>query len=185
MIVMEYCFTLYSNLAMSGFFNEAGHLLKIIAFYLIYKAIVVTGIRDPIELLFKDLKDNEISLLNAQTLAGLVTWEWNVSKDVWQWSSNFKMVFGVEPALSPGKASLLEMVKPDDQVLLSKFLDDALGEGIRISLHLTLITPSGERFCFLEGGLINDGIAGAGNLAGKLQDLSVQRQLMDIENAKK
>ncbi len=184
MIITEYCFTLYSNLAMSGIFNDAGHLLKIIAFFLVYKAIVVTGLRDPIDLLFKDLKDNEISLINAQTLAGLVTWEWNVRMDNWKWDRSFKMVFGFDPAKLSDKASLLQMIQPNDQVLLSKSFDDAVGKGKSIKLPMTLITPSGEKFCFLEGGVINDGNPETKILEGTLQDLSLQRQLMDLQTAK-
>jgi diguanylate cyclase (GGDEF)-like protein/PAS domain S-box-containing protein len=62
MIVTELCFTLYVSDSMSDVINQTGHLLKIVAFYLIYKAVVVTGLRDPIHLLFFELSEKEAEL---------------------------------------------------------------------------------------------------------------------------
>lgn len=87
MVLMELCFTLYFSDSMSDVFNEIGHLLKICAFYLIYKAIVVTALRDPIELLFRDLKHSEESLLEAQHSAKLGQWEWSLKSGHCSWTS--------------------------------------------------------------------------------------------------
>ncbi|MDE2371095.1 MAG: PAS domain-containing protein [Burkholderiales bacterium] len=62
MIAMELCFTLYVSDAMSDAFNRAGHVLKLGSYYLIYKAVVVTALRDPIQLLFSELKAKELEL---------------------------------------------------------------------------------------------------------------------------
>jgi diguanylate cyclase (GGDEF)-like protein/PAS domain S-box-containing protein len=62
MIAMELCFTLYVSDTMSDAFNQAGHLLKIGTFYLIYKAVVVTALRDPLNLLFRELSKKEAEL---------------------------------------------------------------------------------------------------------------------------
>ena len=69
MAAMEFCFTLYYSNTMSDAANDAGHLLKIIAFYLVYKAIVETGIRNPMHLLFRDLKEKERQLIEAEQQA--------------------------------------------------------------------------------------------------------------------
>ncbi len=62
MIAMELCFTLYVSDSMSDAVNQAGHLLKIGTFYLIYKAVVVTALRDPMSLLFRELGQKEAEL---------------------------------------------------------------------------------------------------------------------------
>ncbi len=55
----ELCFTLYRNAFDAA--NEIGHLLKLASFYLIYKAVIQTGIRKPYAMLLRDLKQsNEI-----------------------------------------------------------------------------------------------------------------------------
>jgi signal transduction histidine kinase len=56
----ELAFTLY--VSVYGLLNIIGHLLKIVAFYLIYKAIIETGLVRPYDLLFRDLKQSEETL---------------------------------------------------------------------------------------------------------------------------
>ncbi len=53
----EFFFTFY--FANDGIINMVGHILKIVSFYLIYKAIVETGLNKPFGLLFRDLKIHE------------------------------------------------------------------------------------------------------------------------------
>ena len=43
-----------------GFSNLVGHFLKIVSFYLIYKAIIQTGLTRPYDLLFRNLKQSEV-----------------------------------------------------------------------------------------------------------------------------
>lgn len=62
-IIGEVSFTIYiSNYGLS---NMAGHFLKIASFYLVYKAIIETGMRKPLSLLFVRLKENEERLREA------------------------------------------------------------------------------------------------------------------------
>jgi PAS domain S-box-containing protein len=56
-IAAELAFTFYINAY--GFSNLVGHFLKIVAFFLIYKAVIETGLREPYSLLFRNLKDSE------------------------------------------------------------------------------------------------------------------------------
>ena len=62
-IVSELAFTSYVNVY--GFANLVGHLLKIVSFYLIYRAIVVTGLVEPYNLMFRNLKQSEGALRKA------------------------------------------------------------------------------------------------------------------------
>ena len=52
-IASELAFTLYIDV--TGFFNLIGHYFKIISFYLIYKAIIETGFKKTLNLLFRDI----------------------------------------------------------------------------------------------------------------------------------
>jgi len=56
-IVSELAFTLYQS--PYGLPNLIGHFLKIVVFYLIYKAIIETGLVRPYNLLFRNLKQSE------------------------------------------------------------------------------------------------------------------------------
>ena len=59
----ELAFTFYVHVY--GLFNLIGHYLKIISFYLIYKAVIQTGLVRPYALLFRDLKRSEEALRTA------------------------------------------------------------------------------------------------------------------------
>jgi len=63
-IASEFAFTLYVDV--TGYFNLIGHYLKIASFYLIYRAVVETGLAKPLALLFRDLKQREKALQAAK-----------------------------------------------------------------------------------------------------------------------
>lgn len=53
----ELAFTFY--VSVYGISNIVGHFLKFISFYLVYKALVETGLKEPYALLFRDLSESE------------------------------------------------------------------------------------------------------------------------------
>ena len=59
-ILSELAFTSY--VSVYGFFNLLGHFLKILAFYLVYKAIVETGLKRPYSLIFRELYEERQKL---------------------------------------------------------------------------------------------------------------------------
>jgi PAS domain S-box-containing protein len=59
-IAAELAFTFY--ISVTGFFNLIGHFFKLVSFYLIYKALIETGLVRPYDLLFRDLKKSEEAL---------------------------------------------------------------------------------------------------------------------------
>ncbi|UCD58470.1 MAG: PAS domain S-box protein, partial [Candidatus Hydrogenedentota bacterium] len=60
----ELAFTFYIHAY--GLSNLVGHYLKIISFYLIYKAIIETGLTKPYSLLFRNLKQSEEALRDSE-----------------------------------------------------------------------------------------------------------------------
>jgi diguanylate cyclase (GGDEF)-like protein len=59
-IAAEMAFTAY--VSVYGFSNMLGHMLILVSFYLIYKAIIETGLTKPFVLLFRNLKRSETEL---------------------------------------------------------------------------------------------------------------------------
>jgi signal transduction histidine kinase/DNA-binding response OmpR family regulator len=59
-IVSELCFTAF--VSMYDFTNKLGHVAKLISFYLVYRAILVTGLKEPFAMVFRDLKRAEEEL---------------------------------------------------------------------------------------------------------------------------
>lgn len=63
-IASELAFTFYIHAY--GLANLVGHFLKIVSFYLIYKALIETGLRRPYNLLFRELKQREEALEESE-----------------------------------------------------------------------------------------------------------------------
>jgi diguanylate cyclase (GGDEF)-like protein len=59
-IFSELTFTYYVSLF--GFFLFLGHIFKVIAFYFIYRAVIVKSIHEPYDIIFKELKEQELDL---------------------------------------------------------------------------------------------------------------------------
>jgi len=62
-ILAELSFTFY--ISMYGFSNLVGHFFKIISFKFIYESIIATGLNRPYDLLFRELKESEKGLKEA------------------------------------------------------------------------------------------------------------------------
>jgi PAS domain S-box-containing protein len=63
-IASELAFTFYKHAY--AFLNLMGHYFKIVSFYLIYKAIIETGLKKPFRLLFRNLKQREEALRDSE-----------------------------------------------------------------------------------------------------------------------
>jgi PAS domain S-box-containing protein len=64
--VSEISFTAY--VSVYGFANMIGHFSKLAAFYLIYRAILVTGLKEPFDLIFRELKQAQEALRKDQDI---------------------------------------------------------------------------------------------------------------------
>lgn len=103
-VVSELSFTLYTD--PYGLTNLIGHFLKIISFYLIYRAIIVTGLVEPYSLLFRELKQSAEELQNAKTLSdalnnigSLISSTLNVDNIMQQVVVESSKAIGVEAAM--------------------------------------------------------------------------------------
>ncbi len=64
-VAAEMAFTLYVDVY--GFANMIGHYLKLVSFYLIYRALIHASLSRPYEVLFRDLKLNEQRVIEYRT----------------------------------------------------------------------------------------------------------------------
>lgn len=62
LVLGELAFTSY--VSVYGGMNLLGHLLRLVSVYFLYRAIVVVGITNPMNLLFRQIRDRELSILS-------------------------------------------------------------------------------------------------------------------------
>jgi hypothetical protein len=65
LVLSEVCFTSYASVY--SFFNLLGHMFRLVAYYLFYKAIIETGLERPYQLLFWNLKNAMKSWMHSHT----------------------------------------------------------------------------------------------------------------------
>ncbi len=188
-ICAEMAFTLYVDVY--GPANLAGHLLKVISFYFIYRAIIVTGFVNPYGLFFRELKKredelekhrdrledlvkgrtaemrtlvrelrrevddrrqveevlrkSEASLADAQRIARLGSWDWNIETNELLWSDEIYGIFGLEPdEFGATYDAFMNSVHPDDREFVQKRVDAAVNGNADYSIDHRIVLPSGE-----------------------------------------
>src|SRR5215211_5004607 len=91
------------------------------------------------------LKESEASLAEAQRMAHLGSWKWNVRTGELRWSDEVFRIYGYEPKeFVPTFERLIEIVHPDDRELLRERIDATLYEGEPYDFNHRVVLPSGE-----------------------------------------
>lgn len=91
-----------------------------------------------------ELKRAEASLANAQRIAHIGNWDWDIVKNELRWSDETYRVFGVSPQeFGATYEAFMSYVHPDDRELVNKSVEDALYRGKPYSIDHR-IKPSSD-----------------------------------------
>jgi PAS domain S-box-containing protein len=91
------------------------------------------------------LRRNEAGLAEAQRIAHLGNWEWDVVTDEVYWSDEVFRIYGFAPKeFVPTLERLLEVVHPDDREALKVAIDGALYRGEPYDFEHRIVRPDGE-----------------------------------------
>ncbi len=93
----------------------------------------------------EELKQREAKLIEAQAIAGVGTWEWDLVKGEATWSPETYRMFGVCPdEFEPSYESFLAAVHPGDRERVAAALDEATASGSAYEVEYRLVRPDGE-----------------------------------------
>ncbi|HET9030193.1 MAG TPA: PAS domain S-box protein, partial [Candidatus Aquilonibacter sp.] len=88
----------------------------------------------------RDAGNSERQLREAEELAGMGSFQWNVGSDEIIWSDNLARIYGYEPGAHPTTlAAFIERVHPDDRDAVQKQIGRALDEGASWSMEERII----------------------------------------------
>ncbi|MFQ5507879.1 MAG: PAS domain S-box protein [Leptospirillia bacterium] len=88
---------------------------------------------------------SEMRLAEAQAIAHLGSWEWDIKDDTLAWSDETYRIFGIEPIGSPvSHDGFLQTVHPDDRDKVALATHDALYRGLPYGVEHRVIRPDGD-----------------------------------------
>jgi PAS domain S-box-containing protein len=141
-------------------------------------------------LMSRDLLESKARLEEAQRVAHVGHWEWDLETNVIVWSDETYRIFGLKPQERPmDLATVRALVHPDDRESLYRGVDEDLVAGVRPDAEFRIVLPSGEvrtlhaltsiRWNSLPGDSKRDASGRPYKLLGTVQDVTERVQLME------
>jgi formate hydrogenlyase transcriptional activator len=141
-------------------------------------------------LMSRDLQESKARLEEAQGVAHVGHWEWDLETNVVVWSDESYRIFGLKPQERPmDLATVRALVHPDDRESLYRGVDEDLAAGVRPEGDFRIVLPSGEvrtlhavtsiRWNSLPGDSKRDASGRPYKLLGTVQDVTERVQLME------
>ncbi|MEP9411579.1 MAG: EAL domain-containing protein [Candidatus Brocadia sp.] len=125
------------------------------------------------------LRKSEASLANAQRIARLGNWEWDIVKNELYWSDEVYRIFGFAPqSFCPTYKAFLNVVHNDDREFVKKSVHDALYERKPYNIDHRILLPDGsERIVHGHAEVIFNEDGKAIQMNGTVQDITERKQL--------
>jgi PAS domain S-box-containing protein len=125
-----------------------------------------------------ELKTNETRLTEAQHIANLGSWEWDVLTSGVRWSKELYRIFGLEPdETGPTFGKFLTYVHPDDRELAQGAIAEALSDKVLPNYDYRIIRPDGTvRALQCRGEVGIDETGRVTNLWGTVQDITERKR---------
>jgi two-component system cell cycle sensor histidine kinase/response regulator CckA len=133
----------------------------------------------------RDLAANEAKLAEAQQIAHLGSWEWEIATDRVTWSAELYRIYGARPDDEPGSyGSYLEKIHADDRARVARVIETALTERRPWSVDYRIVQPGGElRMVHARGEIVLDDEGRPAIVHGTCQDVTDNRRVEDALRA--
>jgi PAS domain S-box-containing protein len=124
------------------------------------------------------LRRSESSLLNAQRIAKLGNWDWDIVKNELYWSDEIYRIFGLKPQeFGATFEAFLRSVRPEDRQRVQEAVDSALATKATYSIDHRILRPDHEeRIVHEEGEVIFDEDDEPVRMTGTVLDITERRK---------
>ena len=144
-------------------------------------------VQKTLEELSRNLQESKATLEEAQRVAHVGHWEWDLETDVIVWSDETYRIFGLSPQERPmDLATVQSLVHPEDREVLYGGVDEDLVAGIRPDAEFRIVRPNGEvrtvhaltsrRWSFVPGDAKRDATGRPYKLFGTVQDITDRKR---------
>ncbi|MBI5892687.1 MAG: EAL domain-containing protein [Deltaproteobacteria bacterium] len=120
------------------------------------------------------LQNSEASLANAQRIARLGNWDWDIIKNELRWSDEIYLIFGLSPQeFGATYEAFLNFIHPDDKEFVKESVNKALYEKKPYSIDHRIILPDGtERIVHEQAEVAFDKAGKPLKMLGTVQDVT-------------
>lgn len=117
-------------------------------------------------------------LANAQRIAKLGNWDWDVVKNELHWSDEIYGIFGISLAgFGASYQAFMDAIHPEDRDMVSSAVNDALTLGRPYSLDHRIMLPSGEvRIVHEQAEVKRDASGRPMVMSGTVQDITERKK---------
>ena len=132
----------------------------------------------------KKLQDSEVRLTEAQRIAHLGSWEWNIIDNSEIWSDEQFHIFGYNPGeITPTYQHFLDAIHPEDSDFVIDTIQKTLYEKQSYQIEFRIIRPNKEvRTILAQGQVYRDQQDKPIRMIGTVQDITERKQAEDELN---
>jgi PAS domain S-box-containing protein len=145
---------------------------------LIGEAIYRFSIEDELWRNYEALQRSEKSLSEAQRIAGLGNWEWDLRTNELRWSDETYRIFGLSPQQTATTyVAFLNYVHPDDREFVKKSVNEAIHDRQPYNIEHRIVLPNGlVRIIHEQGEVKFDERDEPINIVGTVQDITERKR---------
>jgi PAS domain S-box-containing protein len=125
----------------------------------------------------RKLRASEARLAEAQRIAHIGNWDWDVVKNDLFWSDEIYRIFGVKPQeFGATYEAFLSFVHAEDRGYVDRSVQDAFQGKVSYSIDYRVVRPDGEmRYVHEQAQIFRDGGGNVVRMAGTVQDITKRK----------
>src|SRR4029077_2961621 len=133
---------------------------------------------EALQLVSSDLQDSKAKLEEAQRIAHVGYWEWDLTSNRVIWSDETYRIYGLRPQEYPIDIAVVrKMIHPEDLDSVFRVAEEAVRGGLRTDVEQRIIRHSGElRTVHSQGDLKKDASGRACQMFGTVQDITDRKR---------
>ena len=132
-----------------------------------------------LEKAYESLKEKETGLAEAQKMAHIGNWDWDLATDEVHWSDELYRIFGRSPQKpAPSYNELLNYIHPDDRDYVARSIKNGLKEGPKTGIDYRIVLANGEeRTVHSQAEVIFDKHNHPVRVKGIVQDITERKEI--------
>jgi PAS domain S-box-containing protein len=136
---------------------------------------------EALQLVSNDLQDSRAKLEEAQRIAHVGYWEWDLTSNRVIWSNETYRIYGLQPQEYPIDIAVVEkVIHPEDLEFVFRVAEEAIRGGLRTDVEHRIIRPNGElRTVHSQGDVKKDASGRPCQMFGTIQDITDRKRAED------